>query len=326
MKVSILLPFYNAAPWIEETIQSIQDQTLDSWELICINDFSDDSSEAIVLEMAKRDERIQLFSNETKGIIPALQLALVKANGTYITRMDADDLMTPSRLNVMSGMLDKASSKVIVTGKVRYFSEGDLSPGFKKYEHWVNERIAKQDHYLHLYRECVIASPNWMARKTELNDQGLFDKLEYPEDYDLVFRWYQSGVSIECVDDVTLLWRDHPSRTSKTSEVYSQTALFKLKIKWFLKLHKKDKSLGVLGAGTKGKLAADQLTAHSINFRWFDFKAQNYRGKIGSIDIEDYNLISGDILLICIYPVDLTKLEKYLNSKGYVIGKNAWYV
>ena len=326
MKVSILLPYYNAAPWIAETIQSIQDQTIRNWELICINDFSNDSSEDIVRELAENDERIKPFSNETKGIIPALQLALSKASGFYITRMDADDLMPPNRLKLMTDMLMKYSDKTIVTGKVRYFSEGILSSGFHKYEQWVNDRIDKMDHYQHLYRECVVASPNWMARKSELTNIELLDKLQYPEDYDLVFRWFQHGFSIECVAEITLLWRDHPTRTSKTSDAYNQVALFKLKIDWFMTLHGKEKSLGVLGAGTKGKLAVDQLTSHSKDFRWYDLNAQKFNGKVGSIAIEDYNLISEDVLLICIYPSDLKGLEKFLASKGYFIGRNSWYL
>ena len=182
MKVSILLPYYNAAPWIAETIQSIQDQTIRNWELICINDFSNDSSEDIVRKLAENDERIKPFSNETKGIIPALQLALSKASGFYITRMDADDLMPPNRLKLMTDMLMKYSDKTIVTGKVRYFSEGILSSGFHKYEQWVNDRIDKMDHYQHLYRECVVASPNWMVRKKDLLAYSIFDQLQYPEE------------------------------------------------------------------------------------------------------------------------------------------------
>ncbi len=77
MKVSILLPFHNAAPWISETIQSIQAQTHADWELIAIDDFSTDDSHAILEQFAASDSRIQLLKNAVKGIIPALQLGWV---------------------------------------------------------------------------------------------------------------------------------------------------------------------------------------------------------------------------------------------------------
>ena len=124
---------------------------MNDWELICINDFSDDTTESIILELAKSDPRIQSFNNNSKGIIPALQLGLSKVTGPYVTRMDADDLMTPNRLKLMSEMLDQAHPNTIITGKVRYFSESGVSKGFLKYEQWINERIDQQDHFQHLY-------------------------------------------------------------------------------------------------------------------------------------------------------------------------------
>ena len=132
MSVSILLPYFNAAPWIIETISSIQSQSAEDWELICVNDFSTDGSETLVQEIALTDNRVKNLSNVNKGIIPALQLALSKANGTYITRMDADDLMTKNRLKLMNSKLDTLPERSIVTGKVRYFSDGELSDGFVK--------------------------------------------------------------------------------------------------------------------------------------------------------------------------------------------------
>jgi glycosyltransferase involved in cell wall biosynthesis len=326
MKVSILLPYYNAAPWIAETIGSIQGQSMSDWELICINDFSNDITESIVLELAKSDPRIKAFHNSSKGIIPALQLALSKASAPYITRIDADDLMTPNRLKLMSEILDLATERTIVTGKVQYFSENGVSKGFLRYEQWINERIDQQDHYQQLYRECVIASPNWMAQRKEIVDLALFDALRYPEDYDLVFQWFANDFHIECVHEVTLHWRDHPTRTSRTSTNYAQAALFKLKIDWFIRLHGKGKSIGILGAGTKGKLTTDYLASQDRYFGWYDFQFDKFKGKQGATEILDYRLISEEALLICIYPPNIDELEAFLNSKGYFIGQNAWYL
>src|SRR5690606_4549742 len=144
-RVSIIMPLKNASQWVEETIQSILKQTHEDWELIVVDDHSEDHSIEIVSNYVHQDNRIQLFKNASKGIIPALQLAFEKASGTYITRMDADDIMPVNRLKLMVEQLQNLPDKAIVTGKVKYFSDTAVSPGYLKYEQWLNERVEQQD-------------------------------------------------------------------------------------------------------------------------------------------------------------------------------------
>lgn len=323
MLISIIIPFKNAAPWLDETISSILEQNV-VWELICVDDHSTDNGSGIIERF--NDPRITVISNEGKGIVSALQLALRLSTGEFITRMDADDIMPKGRLSLMYDALVDSPLKTVVTGKVKYFAEGKLSEGFLKYEQWINDRIDKQDHYKHMYRECVVASPNWMVRKGDLVESGIFEKLEYPEDYDLVFHWFENGFKIQGIDEVTLLWRDHPTRTSKNSEVYNQRALFSLKLKWFNKLLEKNHSIGLLGAGTKGKMTAEILKSHNLKFGWYDLNHGNFNAPINGEMINDYNLINEDQLLISIYPKNQDALLKFIKDKGYTIGVNAWFL
>ncbi|MFT6982977.1 MAG: glycosyltransferase involved in cell wall biosynthesis [Crocinitomicaceae bacterium] len=324
MKISILLPFKNAEPWLKETIASIVEQIFTDWELVCINDHSTDNGTEIIRDF--KDSRIQVIQNDGIGIIAALQLGLKSSQGEFITRMDADDLMPLNRLQIMHDRLIHTPKKTIVTGKVKYFAEGKLSDGFLNYQNWVNNRIDNQDHYKHIYRECVVASPNWMARKQDLIDYDLFDKLNYPEDYDLVFQWFENNFVIESLSDVTLLWRDHPTRTSKNSDTYNQEALFRLKINWFVRLLDKDKSLALLGAGTKGKLSMELLQSQKVQATWYDLNYKNYKAPLFGAAIQDYNQINEDLLLISIYPKNQTDLLKFMEAKGYTIGENAWFL
>ncbi|MFT6500229.1 MAG: glycosyltransferase involved in cell wall biosynthesis [Crocinitomicaceae bacterium] len=324
MKISILLPFKNAEPWLKETIESILQQTFTNWELICINDHSTDNGAEIIRDF--KNSRIQVIQNEGIGIIAALQLGLKSSQGEFITRMDADDLMPLNRLQIMHDRLIHSPKKTIVTGKVKYFAEGKLSDGFLNYQEWVNDRIDNNDHYKHIYRECVVASPNWITRKQDLIDYDLFDKLNYPEDYDLVFQWFENNFVIESLSDVTLLWRDHPTRTSKNSDIYNQEALFRLKINWFVRLMDKGKSLALLGAGTKGKLSMELLQSQEVQATWYDLNYKNYKAPLFGEAIQDYNQINEDLLLISIYPKNQTDLLKFIEAKGYTIGKNAWFL
>ena len=325
MKVSILLPFRNAAPWISETIQSIQAQTFKDWEVIAIDDFSADTSYAILEQFAASDSRIQLYKNSQKGIIPALQMGLSNASGDYLTRMDADDLMPDNRLALMVAHLNALPEKVVVTGKVKYFSKTVVSEGYLAYEQWLNKRVETSDHFDHIYRECVVASPNWLARTAEIRDAKIFSELEYPEDYDMTFRWLQQGFSIHGINETTLLWREHPERTSRNSDVYDQASFFQLKLGWFCALHNTD-SLAVLGAGTKGKLTADFLVQRNVDFKWYDLDWKKYGAPVYGKSIENFEALHAQKLLIAIYPKNRKPLLAYLHEKGFEIGKNAWFL
>ncbi|NRA13357.1 MAG: glycosyltransferase family 2 protein [Crocinitomicaceae bacterium] len=322
--ISIILPFKNTEPWLKETIASIIQQTLSDWELICINDHSSDNGVQVIETF--EESRIQVIENNGTGIISALQIGLQTSSGEFITRMDADDLMPLNRLQIMHDKLVSSPHKTVVTGKVKYFAQGELSSGFLNYQNWVNARIDNADHYNHIYRECVVASPNWLTRKQDLIDYDLFDKLQYPEDYDLVFHWFKNDFVIESLSEVTLLWRDHPTRTSKNSETYNQKALFRLKIEWFVQLMDKNQSLAVLGAGTKGKLSMERLHSNNVKAAWYDLNHKKFNVPLFGKTIQDYKLINEDLLLISIYPKDQVELLKFIEAKGYTIGKNAWFL
>lgn len=334
MIVSILLPFHNAAPWIEETVRSIQAQSYTLWELIAVNDFSTDDSLDLLQTLAATDERIHIFENAEKGIIPALQLALSYAKGDYLTRMDADDVMPEYRLEVMVNALKSLPMKTIVTGKVKYFSQGDglrepqssISSGYLAYEAWLNKRIDNNDHYDHIYRECVVASPNWFARTDEIRTSDIFNQLVYPEDYDMTFRWMTQGFTIIGIPEITLLWREHPDRTSRNSSVYDQASFFNLKLKWFCELHSDVTPLAILGAGVKGKITAQHLIKEKQDFRWFDLEAHKYGAPVLGKTIEHYDKLSGEKLLIAVYPTNKKPLLAFLNEKGFEIGRNAWFL
>ena len=130
---------------------------------------------------------------------------------------------------------------------VKYFGEKPISEGYLKYENWINEINLTGKQWQQVYRECVIASPNWMVRKSDLDNIGGFNDLIYPEDYHLVFKWYQNRFDIHTIPEVTLYWREHPERTSRNSEYYAQKSFFNLKIHQFIKNDLRSEKPGTVG-------------------------------------------------------------------------------
>lgn len=97
--VSIITPSFNSEKFISETIQSVQSQTHQNWELIIVDDCSTDQTASIIEQFAITDNRIQLFKLEkNSGAGIAREMALSKANGEYISFLDADDLWKPLKL------------------------------------------------------------------------------------------------------------------------------------------------------------------------------------------------------------------------------------
>lgn len=99
MKISIVMPLYNAEKYLEECIESILAQTEMDFELICINDASTDSTVELINEYAKKDTRISVYTNEQRmGAGESRNIGLRKAQGKYIFFLDGDDIFDENML------------------------------------------------------------------------------------------------------------------------------------------------------------------------------------------------------------------------------------
>ncbi len=264
------MPFKNQAKYLEETLDSILAQSFSDWELLAVDDHSTDTSAEIVNAFSTQNSRIKLIKNRKHGVIEALKLGYEETTGRYITRMDADDLMTPNRLELMVRDLKEYGLGHLALGQVHYFKdEGEIGDGYKKYQNWLNHHISNGTCWEDLYRECVIPSPCWMLHREDFNRIGAFNSDTYPEDYDLCFRMYQGGLKCIPQSEVLLHWRDHSVRSSRTLDLYSDNRFLDLKIHYFLKLHHDStKQLILWGAGKKGKAIAQLLLDRNIKFTW----------------------------------------------------------
>ncbi|MEM5566240.1 glycosyltransferase family 2 protein [Psychroserpens sp. AS72] len=267
--ISILTPFKNTSQYLTECLDSIINQSYPHWELLIVDDHSTDESYKTVLAFAEMDNRIKLIKNSGHGIIEALRLAYSESNGTFITRMDSDDIMHPEKLSVMLKDLQTHGKKHIALGLVQYFSENGIGDGYAKYESWLNGLTLKGKNYSEIYKECVIPSPCWMLHRDDLELCGAFTPNRYPEDYDLTFRFYKHEMS--CIPTHTLLhyWRDYSTRASRTDDHYAENHFLELKVDYFLELnHDASRPLTIWGAGQKGKKVAKLLKQKGITFIW----------------------------------------------------------
>lgn len=112
--VSVIMPAYNAAPFIEEAIASVISQTVTSWELLVIDDCSRDDTCKIVQEIAKNDQRVKLLSNEKNlGAAGSRNRGLDVFCGQYVALLDSDDYWKPQMLEKMIDRAEETGADII---------------------------------------------------------------------------------------------------------------------------------------------------------------------------------------------------------------------
>ncbi|MCX7547341.1 glycosyltransferase family 2 protein [Xanthomarina sp. F1114] len=313
--ISILTPFKNTNKFLYDCIESIQNQTYTNWELLIIDDSSTDNSYQIVHEFTKHDKRIKLLKNPGEGIIEALRFAFKNSSGTYITRMDSDDIMPPNKLEVLLNNLQKHGKKHVATGLVSYFSEDGINDGYRNYETWLNKLTRTGSNYSEIYKECVIPSPCWMAHKNDLLAADAFNPNDYPEDYDLAFRFYKQQLKVIPCNQVLHLWRDYCTRTSRTHEHYAQNYFLEIKLKYFLELDfDASKQLVIWGAGFKGKTIAKLLIERQVKFIWICNNPKKIGKHIYGQELYSYTYLTELKQTQCIITVANKQSQKTIRS------------
>jgi len=282
------MPVRNAMPYLTECIDSIIAQDLSDWELIAIDDNSTDNSGATLLEYSQIDDRVRTIKNPDSGIISALRLAHSLSQGQMITRMDADDIMLPERLTIMTASLENHGQGHVAVGQVEYFRAGGILGGYARYAVWLNQLIATGTCFREIFRECVIPSPCWMLHRADLESCGAFRPNVYPEDYDLCFRMDLAGLlQIPC-DTVLHRWRDHTGRASRNDDHYKDEKFLDIKCHYYWHHYRQDDRPTILfGAGKKAKAIARDAVARGKHFIWLTDNVKKIGKTIYGVTLED---------------------------------------
>ncbi len=114
--LSVITPVYNAAVWLPEYLRSMRQQTLQDWQLICVDDGSTDDSLSLLNAAAEADPRLLVLHQENAGPSAARNAALEQATGRYITFVDADDTLEPDYLQAMLEAAETLKADVVVSG------------------------------------------------------------------------------------------------------------------------------------------------------------------------------------------------------------------
>lgn len=227
-KISVIMPVYNAAPFLRESIESILNQTYKDFEFLIFNDGSTDNSTEII--ESYKDPRIKFFNSEKNyGYVKHLNEGIKLAQGEYIARMDADDISLNKRFEKQVLFLDNNKEYGICgTGIWQFYSKA------KKQQYLLP--ITHEDIQLEQFFNCSFIHPTVMIRNKILSTNGLaYDENDMPaEDYNLWAKIldYTKGYNLP---ESLLYYRRHKNQTSNDSTLRTEKAN-KARIKYLSKL------------------------------------------------------------------------------------------
>lgn len=128
MLLSIIVPVYNVAQYLNQCITSLIHQSYQNLEILLIDDGSSDGSSAICDEWAKRDERIRIFHTENHGVSHARNIGLMQARGAYIGFVDADDWIDFDMYEIMIEKLIHSQAEICAGGFVHECGTHSIHP------------------------------------------------------------------------------------------------------------------------------------------------------------------------------------------------------
>lgn len=121
-QISVVVPVYNVEKYLRECLDSLANQTFEDFEVICVNDGSDDSSIDILEEYAAEDERFKIISQENKGLSGARNTGMDYINGKYLLFLDSDDWLELNALELLHNQANSLDSEMVIF-PYRYFNQ-----------------------------------------------------------------------------------------------------------------------------------------------------------------------------------------------------------
>ena len=220
--ISIVIPVYNAEKYLEQCLNSIQNQTYKNFEVILVNDGSMDHSESICMDFVKVDTRFKYFTKVNGGASSARNFGLDNVTGDYITFIDADDWVDENHLEVLMNNIKENNSDMAVSSIKKFDNVSNFE--FRVYsnqeKYLLNYNKLNREEFLVILPKLIHASNSYKIAVSKLFKKELvtnirFDEsIIYGEDLEFFFKLYLNINSISYVDEVTYIYRLHDERSS----------------------------------------------------------------------------------------------------------------
>ncbi|URZ06307.1 glycosyltransferase [Clostridium felsineum] len=307
-KVSILMPTYNSEDYLEESIESILNQTYRDFEFIIINDGSNDNSLDIINNYADKDDRIVVVSRKNKGLVYSLNEGIALSKGEYIARMDSDDISIYNRIEKQVDILDNNKNVDILGTTVQVI--GNITEQQKNiYNNAFSINFDASNIRDVFLTSCAIPHPSVMLRKEVIIKIGGYsEKYATAEDYDLWLRALRKGYNISKMDEVLLKYRIHTKSKSANEISNFKMAKYTIMAKLdYIKDMRKENKVNYLiwGASKGGNVVKEVIDNNAENFNLVGFVDKFKTGDLCGYKIykpEEIAKIKADYIFIATAP------------------------
>lgn len=197
--ISVIMAAYNSVNTIEEAITSVMCQTIDTFELIVIDDCSTDLTREIVKEFQKKDNRVVLLTQDKNcGVSAARRRGLETARGEWIAILDSDDQWEPKKLEKQLELHEKTGAELIFT------ASGFMNEQGEKID-WILHAPERLN-YRQLLRQNLVSNSSVLVKK-ELYEKYYSSGDDMHEDFATWLRITKSGVDAYGIDEPLLSYR-----------------------------------------------------------------------------------------------------------------------
>jgi teichuronic acid biosynthesis glycosyltransferase TuaG len=221
--VSIIMPAYNAAEFIQEAINSVLAQTFSNWELIIINDGSTDLTTEIIEYNLKQDNRIKSYYQQNGKQGKARNLGISHAAGNYISFLDADDIWLPEKLEITLKYFNEQNEDLIFTGAFILRDNQEIKDfaNFHKFPVY-DSLYSGRDSILFFLQNNRVPMLTVLVKRSALIDVGLFDEnilISNAEDYDLMLRLLMNHYVFKSISIPLAIYRWGPSSSTNNDRL-----------------------------------------------------------------------------------------------------------
>ncbi|MEY3500623.1 MAG: hypothetical protein RL308_2292 [Bacteroidota bacterium] len=198
--VSVVIPCYNQAKYLPEALQSIENQTHQSWECIIVNDGSPDETDKVAAEWCAKDSRFNYLYQNNGGLSNARNNGIKQAKGKYILTLDSDDKFEPTFIEKAIKILESNDEIGVVSSWGVRFLENKHFEEFRP-------RGKSLDDFL--FANAAIGTS--LFRKKCWEQVGGYDekmKSGY-EDWEFYIRVCQQGWNVHIIEEILFFYRQH---------------------------------------------------------------------------------------------------------------------
>ncbi len=212
--VSIIIPTYNRAHLLGETLDSILDQTYQNWECIVVDDRSTDTSTATLEAYLKKDSRFQFFLRPTdkpKGANACRNFGFEKSQGEYIQWFDSDDLMHKEKLNLKISYAISKNVDIIVDSHTRenkiILRDNPKVEVFERADFYVDYILGKRP----------VITNDVMVRRAVIGNRCFDEKLHKAQEYEFFTRLFEQPLKYCFLDVPLTIYRETQNSISKAT-------------------------------------------------------------------------------------------------------------